>query len=206
MNNKIIISILLIIIVLILGFGFWWYFTSLSLPPNSVKNTQNQTQTQNNETFNWPTYKSDNYSFEFKYPETLNTKYASFNIVPGLYPSASVIAQNNDTNGNIINGCFVPAMDKEIAKTQPGIMINNMLFCLTTESSPGAGQLYNTYYYTTLHNGNYYTLDYVVHTLNGCSPYEGTADYQPCLDFFNNYGGIVMKPIEDSVATLTFTK
>jgi|GEM_PF-4465021 hypothetical protein len=179
------------------------YFVSQQQPQN--QNITQQQNTQTDQTAGWNTYKPDNADFEFKYPETLNTKYASFDMVPGLYPAASVIAQNNDTAGNIINGCFVPAMDTAFAKTQPGITINNMQFCLTTESSPGAGQLYNTYYYTTLHNGSYYTLDYVVHTLNGCSPYMGTPDYQPCTDFMNNYDSIVMRPIQESVATLTFS-
>ena len=84
-------------------------------------------------------------------------------------------------------------------------MINNVSFCLSTTSDHGAGQLYNSYYYTTLHNGNYITLTYVVHTSNGCGTYEG-GNFQDCNNFMNNYSNLVEIPIQNSVATLKFTK
>ena len=148
-------------------------------------------------TIGWKTYTSADLSFEFKYPTTFNTKYASFSSAPG----AVVVKQEDNPSGS----CYVPPIEVP-TKTQRNVVINGLNYCITTFEGVGAGQLYNTYYYTALKNGNYYTLAYVVHTLNGCSPYMDTPDYQPCLDFFKNYENVVIKPIQESVATLKFTK
>lgn len=154
------------------------------------------------QTAGWKTYTNSNLGISFQYPEKFNTTFASFN-----QPPTAIITTNGskqiDTNGCYIDSVLVGT---EVAgKNDSLVTINGLRYCVSTYGDPGAGQLYTTSNYTFLKDGNYITLQYVVHTSYGCDAYMGTPNYQPCIDFGNNYDTIVVKPIKDSVATLKFT-
>jgi hypothetical protein len=85
------------------------------------------------------------------------------------------------------------------------VIINNIPFCLSTGGDVGAGQSYSSFAYTTHRNGEYITLEYTVHTSNGCGVFEGDPSYLFCEYSGNNYDSIVTQPIQKSVGTLTFT-
>ncbi len=188
-------------VVMVLGFiliiciaGYFLYIRDNSQLPQPQNTTVSNTPT--NQTANWNTVQNTEVGVKFKYPTDFGSKYASFQSTP-------IITVAADTSQIDANGCL---MTPAYAPKESQVTINNMKFCLGTTSDPGAGQLYNTYNYTMLKNGSYITLQYVVHTLNGCGPYMGTPDYQPCTDFMNNYDTNVTKVIETSVGTLQFTK
>lgn len=172
------------------------YNSQLQNQNNPPASGQQNTQTPTDQTAGWNTVNNSDMGFEFKYPTDFGSKYASFQSVP-------MAVVTKDVSKVDANGCLI---ESTLTSKESQVTINNMQFCLGTGSDPGAGQLYNSYNYTTVKNGNYITLEYLVHTLNGCSPYIDTSDYQPCTDFMNNYNNIVVKTIENSVSTLQFTK
>ncbi len=146
-----------------------------------------------------------NNGIEFEYPVKFSTTYASLNIQTSV--------QKTDSSRLDSNGCY-PAVNgsgKPSATTL--LTINNTKFCYTTSGDAGAGQLYTTYSYTTFSGGNAYIIDYVVHTSNGCGVFEnspdvnapGNGNYKACMDFQNNISSIVIKPIQESIATFKFT-
>lgn len=145
-------------------------------------------------------YKNSEMTFE--YPEKFNTDYASLTL-------QTIISNPGDSKIGS-SGCYI--LNDPVPK-ESHVTINNTQFCLSTGGDVGAGQLYNDYYYTVLKNGKYYTIGYAVHTSNGCGVYKNADDinapgnekYKECLDFGKNYDSIVMKPIQDSIATLKFT-
>ena len=198
----IVMIVLFVVIILIAGFfAISQYVTDYN---NKLKIKNQPTQSGGGQqsvvdpTANWNIVTDVGLGIEFKYPTDFNSKYASFSQTP------AVIVNPQNSKKIDSNGCYI--LDGVDQSKDSQITINNMLFCLSSGSDPGAGQLYNTHDYTTLKNGNYITLEYIVHTLNGCSPYAGTPDFGPCTDFMNNYNTLVVLPIQQSVGTLQFTK
>ena len=143
-------------------------------------------------------YVYNNGDIAFEYPATFGTTYASLNM-------QTILARPGDSRINL-RGCYVAMNGGGKASAEKISTINNIKFCMTTGSDAGAGQLYNSYYYTALHNGYYYVLGYAVHVPNGCSNYTGTPNYQPCLDAQKNYNNVVVKPIQNSISTFKFIK
>ncbi|MES2059996.1 MAG: hypothetical protein V4438_03120 [Patescibacteria group bacterium] len=154
---------------------------------------------------NWTTY--GNSQFEFKYPDTLNTDYASYEQSP-----TAIISQIGDKNIDN-DGCYA-GYEIEGKPIISKVSINNISYCLATGGGVGAGQRYYAYDYTTKHDDTYVTLQYVIHTSNGCSVFMNSGDinspdnkrYNECLDFVKNYDNLVLKPIQESVTTLKFIK
>src|SRR3989338_378405 len=142
-------------------------------------------------------YTDTNYGFEFKYPESFNTSFASFQQTP-----SAVISKAG--SGKIDkDGCYV---SQDATNANIGVnIINDMRFCLSEYEGVGAGQLYKSYYYTTFKDDNYITLAFVVHTSNGCGVYDALPQQKLCETFMKNYDSIIVKPIQDSVATFKFT-
>ena len=113
------------------------------------------------------------------------------------------------------NGCYAGMNGSGNPSPTTLLTINNTKFCYTTSSDVGAGQLYTYYNYTTFNQGNAYIINYIVHTPNACGGYENSPDvnapgnekYKDCMNFEkNNYNSIVIKPIQDSIATFTLVK
>jgi hypothetical protein len=142
------------------------------------------------------TYTDSTNGFSFQYPESLRTDFASFQ-----FPPKAVVSKTADANG-----CAGTPLGEGAGLKESKVSMNGINVCLATSSGVGAGQLYNEYDYTFKHNTIYVTLQYVVHTSNGCSAYMGTNKYAGCQDFMAHYDTFITEPIQQSVATLQFTK
>ncbi len=155
-------------------------------------------------TAGWKTYTDSQYGFSFQYPSAL--PYSLFASLNGT-PTALTASSKNNIDSN---GCYVPSIyagTERAGTTDSNITLNKISFCASNYGDPGAGQLYTAYSYTTYRNGNYVTLQYVVHTPNGCGAYQGTDKYQACTTFFQSgFNTGVLQPIQQSVATLMFTQ
>lgn len=148
-------------------------------------------------------YKNSDMTFE--YPSKFNSDYISLNLQTEIFNSGD---KNIDSNGcaTAMNGNGKPG--PETFQT-----INNSKFCLTAGADAGAGQAYNSYFYTTLKNGKYYVIEYLVHSPNACGVYENSPDvnapgnekYKACIADEKNWNSLVIKPIQDSIATFKFT-
>ncbi len=206
-NNKgfsMVSVIMIVAFIIVIGIAGYFLISQYVTDYNNNLHNQNYTppqttQTPPDPTAGWNVVNNTDLGFQFKYPTDFGSKYASFQSVP----TAMVISASSNTKIDA-SGCYI--VDPQLPNKDSKVTINDLPFCVSTASDPGAGQLYNTSNYTTLRNGNYITLQYVVHTLNGCSPYMGTPDYQPCTDFMNSYNDKVTKVIETSVGTLQLTK
>lgn len=147
-----------------------------------------------------------NNGIRFEYPVKFNTDFASLTVGTSV--------KNIDGSELDDNGCFPVTNDNGKPSPSNVFAVNGIKFCSTKSADVGAGQLYTDYIYTTHHNGNVYTIDYSVHTSNGCSVYENSPDpnasgnekYKECLDFEKKYDSIVTEPIHQSISTFRFTE
>ncbi len=146
-----------------------------------------------------------NNGIRFEYPLKFTTDYASLNIQTSVQK-----VENTKLDSN---GCY-PGVDGNGTQTQTNVInVNGIKFCSTSSSDVGAGQLYTDYTYATIRNGNVYTVNYSVHTSNGCGAYKNSESinspenkkYNECLNAQRNFDTTVVKPIKDSISTFTFT-
>jgi hypothetical protein len=147
-----------------------------------------------------------NNGIRFEYPEKFNTDYASLTVQTSV---SKIDATKLDSNG-----CY-PVTNEETGRlgSSTVLIVNGIKFCSATSGDVGAGQADTSYNYTTFRNGNAYTIDYSVATSNGCGGYEnspdpnapGNQEYNECLNAQKNFGSTVVKPIQDSISTFTFT-
>lgn len=147
----------------------------------------------------WKVYSDNQNGFSFQYPSSLQSTFASFQSSP-----VAIISSLGSSKIDA-NGCYVAYTAKGTTTGTP-VNVGSLRFCLTVGSDVGAGQLYHEYDYTTLHGSNYVTLQYVVHEPNGCGAYEGTTNYQACMDFEASHQAVVDNVIRQSAGTLVFTK
>ena len=169
----------------------------------STFKTDNSTQIQKDLTSGMSVYKNNSITFE--YPEKLNSDYISLNL-------QIIILNKLDSKINS-KGCYSASSASGKPSPSQSVTVNNLKFCLTTGNDVGAGQAYNSYYYTTLNNGEYYVIDYAVHSPNACGGYENSANvnapgneqYKACLADEKNWDNIVVKPIQNSIATFKLT-
>jgi hypothetical protein len=196
--------LVVIIIIMVVIIAMWIYSIKLLITPEQDSNVPIQnatstaaTSTQNTapntdpvSTTNWKTYNDPELGITFKYPKIA---YVSLNTQePKVFPD-----KVDDS------GCSTRHYGNPVKKQL--VSINGRNFCLGSTSDVGAGQLYNEYMYTTFINGTYITIDYVVHTSNGCGAYEAEALVQ-CQITHSNYDTLVLEPIRQSVATLKSTQ
>lgn len=148
-------------------------------------------------------YKNNGIGFE--YPANFNTNYASLTVQTKV--------EKVDSSKADSNGCYSTANEWGNPGKTSVTTINGMRFCYTMGGDVGAGQLYRTYRYATSHGENVYTIDYVVHTSNGCGVYKNEDDvnapenekYKACMSFLGkDYENLVLKPIQNSIATFKF--
>ena len=147
----------------------------------------------------------DNNGIRFEYPEKFSSDFASLTL------KASVAKVNSTMLDS--NGCYPVTGENGKPSSSSMMTISGIKFCYSTISGVGAGQLYNDYTYMTFRNGNAYSVDYLVNTSNGCGAYGNSTDlgssenqkYNQCLDFTKNYNSIVLKTIQNSIATFMFT-
>ena len=192
MPKRLTISILVILIVVfvlvnvvIYGFAAYKYFFP--------QKTNNQPQAVLNlSTVALNSYTDSATGVTFQYPNSLT--YASFQM-----PKLITTAQGN--NAIDASGCL--AVKNSNAKDS-AVTINGMNFCLSSGSQTTSGAIIYSYNYTILKNQNYYTLEYTVATITGCSSFFGTPQYQYCLDDLKKYDSTVVPLIQKSVSSLTF--
>ncbi len=186
------VTLLILFIILIAGsYAMYSIGGDPFVPHNSNSITVNS---------DWKRYDSGR-GFEFYYPETLDSTFASFNNKMPTVISTSSTSQINST------GCYTgdPVNVGNPGYKESKVIINNIPFCKSQGGDAGAGQLYTTYYYTTLKNSTYLTIGFTVHTPNGCGVFMGTEpQYGSCMKLFENYANIVTSPIEKSISTLKF--
>ncbi len=156
----------------------------------------------NNQTSDWQTYTNIQYGFSFQYPSKLNSDYIGL----GLAPIGVVSPQGRSAIDT--NGCYkITNMNVEPTSQ---ITLNGMKFCVSAGTEGTAGTGYTTYYYTTLKNNNYYSLQFII-SQRDCGAYDdgtatGGSQHQACVNDEKNYDTIAVKPIQDSVTTFKFTK
>lgn len=193
------VGIIIIIVVAVVIFGgvfAYQYFSTkfqLTVPPQQTP--ASITTTTPVQTAGWDTYTDSVANITFQYPAKLNSSYISL----WQKPSVIITPQGN----SIINadGCYLSS--NPTAKNYSQITYGNMHFCVSSTNEGAAGTFYNTYYYTTLKNGDYYTLEFVISEVD-CGVYGGAGDpkYQACTNDDNNYNSIVTQQIQKSVSTL----
>lgn len=141
------------------------------------------------------------HGFSFQYPTGVRNGYAHLGWVPSVFVTQN--KTNIDAQGCYMSydGAFDPNGSHGTQKN-----INGISYCLAKSSDAGAGQLGTEYYYTTYKNGSYITISYQVMSTNGCGAYDdGSADKQACEAGQKTYDADIVKPIEQSVASLKFT-
>lgn len=199
-TNKIL-SVVLAVVVIVVIVVIAYYFKQNNdyTYPEPVLTNEHATSTPHQTDTTWKTYSNAAQGLTFQYPASFNSDYASFQNTPKAFYA---------TTAGTDSGCYVPQGVSAGTLFQTKLVINNINFCLSTTTGVGAGQLYTTYYFTTRNLKTYATLEYTVHTPNGCGAYGMETDpaYQKCQVFFNNYKTIVEKPIVESAGTLKFTK
>lgn len=149
------------------------------------------------QTAGWQTYRNNEYGFEFKYPEKLNSKFFSL-----LEPQA--IISNQQDEENIKDGYYMGSVMSPNPLKKEKVLINNMEFCVLQTYDAGAGSGRKYYFYTVFRNGNYFTIGYIIGQPNSCGNYYDTPNYEPCEEEFKNYQNIVEKLINDSISTFKF--
>lgn len=145
-----------------------------------------------------------NNGIRFEYPTKFDTNYASL--------SVQVSVKKVDNTRLDSNGCYPAMNDSGTPNPSSKRSINGLSFCSTTSGGVGAGQLYTNYSYMTIRNGNTYTIDYSVHTSNGCGGYQNDADpnapsnqkYRECLEAHKNFDTTVIRLIQQSIETFMF--
>lgn len=212
-TQKGIASVILIVVIVIFvavgGFFAYQYFAPKTQP---VVQTQ-QNQNQNDQTAGWKTYTDDVAGITFQYPNKLDSNYISL----WQKPSVIITIQGGDAAAQVIaSGCLIKSSTSANPISIVGsLSVGNMNFCISSTGDGTPGTYYNTYYYTTLRNGNYYTLTYAVSKIscgNIGGPTMSSSDpnyqrYQTCMSDENtNYDSIVIQPIKQSVSTFKFTK
>jgi hypothetical protein len=156
------------------------------------------------ETSGWKTYVNSQYGYEIKYPENFGANVWKPNSWP---PSTTVVSINDDP---IQKGCpnFPIGSIGNKAVTQEKLKINNISYALHKAGDAAAGSSYNSYCYVTTKDKNYYVIDFVIQTTNGCghdcATFCGTKYEAECINF--SLKNEVEKPIGDIVSTFRFTK
>lgn len=140
----------------------------------------------------------------FRYPTKLNTGYASLTVETHV--------EKVDPTKLDANGCYPGMNGLGTTASTTVTSMNHLKICSTISTDVGAGQLYTTYSYSTIRSGIVYTVDYVVHTSNGCGAYLGSEDpgapennkYRECVEAQKNFDATVVAPIRESIGTFRF--
>jgi len=137
----------------------------------------------------WDTYTGNGVTFQ--YPDSSNlSPYVTFQ-----KPTVVVAPQGSTSIDS--NGCFISygSDPKDTVST-----INGMNFCWSGADDSGMSRIHRDYYYTTLENGNYYTIEYPVDA-SECINLNEAYTSTPCYTDFQ----MVPSILQQSVSTLTFT-
>ena len=152
----------------------------------------------------WKTYTDEQTGISLNYPSDFGNRWIRLQESSGEPLSVLITPTGANIDGN---GCYQGTETTSAISGEYGadaqVTLNGMAFCLSKGSDVGAGQAYQSYYYTTKRNGEYITIGYVVHTPNGCGAVEGSPVYLSCEQSIGN-SKIVPQAIQKSVGTLRF--
>jgi len=168
LNKKIstLVGILIIVLVAVIAGGIlaWQYF---GIPEKKETG---------NETADWKTYRNEDYGYEIKYPEELDTSYVY--IHQSTWPPQITV---KPIDPNFICEEF---QNKKISTgygNQKEVILNNSKYCLLTVGEGTAGTIYVTYKYITDKNSKQLTLVFVLKFPNcGTTYYSIDNKMQEC--------------------------
>jgi hypothetical protein len=171
------------------------------------------------ETFNWKTYRYEEYGFEFKYPDleptvlVLDCDFSNFplkcpRIVDGLieWKSRECFWIENIDSREFCLKAIRENLSNPANWTNPEgekITINGMPWCVYITGEAGMGHRYTEYYYTTIKENKCLVTFFVVDFLN-CSVYSGLdeKEYKKCEEENNMKSTILNR----TVSTFNFFK
>jgi hypothetical protein len=190
-NTSLIISVVVVVLIIFLG----GYFLYQKLPSKVQAPVTDQT-------VGWKTYLDDVNGVQLKYPETFSG--ATWQVQD--WPPTVVVS---DISSNVVMGCGQDISSGIEISGPEDVMLNNMNFKLYRGGDVGAGQLYTDYCYALDANNKHYTINFLIHSTNGCGdgncgPYCGTENEQACKNF--DMQKEVVQPMENMVSTLKFIK
>jgi len=143
-KTKILIGILVIII--LAGGILAWQYSGI----------QKKKET-GNETADWKTYRNEDFGYEIKYPEELDTSYVYIH-QPTWPPQITA----KPTDPNFICEEFQHKKTSTGYGNQKEVILNNSKYCVLTVSEGTAGTIYVIYKYTTNKNSKQLTLEFVL--------------------------------------------
>ena len=195
-KSNIVLTIVVIFIVVVVA----GYFLYIKLTPQKVQAPSQPPVA--DFTAGWKTYTDALNGVQLKYPATFSGATWRAQTWP---PLVSVIAGDKDSKQACGQNIFSPP--NPVLQTNK--TINSINFVVYEGSDVGAGQLYSDYCYVLSRNNKYYSINFLIHSTNGCGngncgPWCGTSNEQACKKF--DMQKEVVQPIEKIVSTLKFTK
>lgn len=190
-TKKIILIILCLILILVVGSIGYNYYSKKQI---------------HNETLNWENYTDSINGVQLKYPENFSGSTWRAENWP---PSVSVSIKKP----NSVDDCSLVDISSDQKIAPENIKINNVDFTLYKGVGVGAGQLYNSYCYSTSgvnkYGTVYYQIYFLIHSANGCGngncgPYCGTEKEQACKTF--DIQKEVEQPMRQIISTFKLTK
>ncbi|MEI7810720.1 MAG: hypothetical protein WCI41_04190 [bacterium] len=164
-----------------------------NVTPNETPNVPTKT-IPSFENVAWTKYEDFFNGISYQYPSSLNNAYIQFKkpeivVTPKISPTIDA------------DGCLSASQGGETPKNSK-TKIGSMDFCLSTSADAAMGTYANYYYYTTLKNKNYYTLEYTIMTHN-CSNMQAAYDKNLCSSYVDNYDAILLPIIQKSISSLS---
>ena len=151
MNKKGFSNILIVIVIVVILLGVAGYFVFIKKVPlailqtNTLSTTQSSTSTLRDQTANWNTYRSEEYGFEMKYPNMLQTEEYHYSLEKvTVFPPVRF----KDEKGNLVEGTIRlgtlwdprrdPAVDDEGNRIDFENRTRNIILSLATEGLMGS--------------------------------------------------------------------
>lgn len=165
----------IIAVIAIIGFGIMAYKYNSLIKNNDHQNddqiiaTTTDTEPQNSTSTNiiWNKYLDSSNDISINYPSLNNVD---------LKPNIATTSKKDLDS----NGCLPGQLEDGTMSTDILVTLNSIKFCGSQITGAGMSHRYNVYYYTFLHNGNYYTLSYDASTVV-CEVYDiGSDGFQSC--------------------------
>lgn len=150
----------------------------------------------------WKTYADQQTGVSFEYPSDFGGGASASVQNPGGVPKVLITPDNAVDS----HGCIPSTNGNGKPGTESQLTINNIAVCLSTSEEAGMSQLYTTYSYTAHKNGEYITLQYIIHTSNGCGVFQGDPSLVSCQYFLGNFNHVVIKSLEKSVGSLALLR
>lgn len=147
-------SIVLIIFIL-LASGYWYWQAGIKIPPQIPPELQNK-ENDTIDTSTWKTYRNEQYGFEVRYPEKLDTQFIR---IHSSLPPEITITEN-------ITSC-----------EHREVIVGNSFYCVDLVTDSAAGTAYRRYQYSIQRDGRQIHIDFMLAYPN-CGNYYGISNQQ----------------------------